>query len=72
MLGLLPWLFLFFIPAVCMRSLAEEREAGTLELVLAQPVEVLEFLIGKFVGVYLFLLIAMPQHTTIFIRSLIL
>lgn len=59
MLGLLPWLFLFFIPAVCMRSLAEEREAGTLELVLAQPVEVLEFLIGKFVGVYLFLLIAM-------------
>ncbi|MCG8468036.1 MAG: Gldg family protein [Gemmatimonadetes bacterium] len=59
MLGLLPWLLLFFVPAVCMRSLAEEREAGTLELVLAQPVEVVEFLLGKFLGVLLFLLVAM-------------
>ncbi|WP_420633542.1 Gldg family protein [Candidatus Palauibacter sp.] len=59
MLSLLPWLLLFFIPAVCMRSFAEERNAGTLELVLAQPIEVLEFLLGKFLGVLLFLLVAM-------------
>jgi len=59
MLGLLPWLVLFFVPAVCMRALAEEREAGTLELVLAQPIEVIEFLLGKFLGVLMFLLIAL-------------
>lgn len=59
MLGLLPWLLLFFVPAVCMRALAEERESGTLELVLAQPIEVGEFLLGKFLGLLLFLLIAM-------------
>ncbi len=59
MLDLLPWLVLFFVPAVCMRALAEEREAGTLELVLAQPIEVVEFLLGKFLGVLLFLLIAL-------------
>ncbi|MDX1395102.1 MAG: Gldg family protein [Gemmatimonadota bacterium] len=59
MLGLLPWLLLFFVPAVCMRSLAEERHEGTLELVLAQPIGVSEFLIGKFLGVLAFLAIAM-------------
>ncbi len=59
MMGLLPWFLLFFIPAVCMRTLAEERHGGTLELILAQPVSVLEFLLGKFLGVYLFMLIAM-------------
>ena len=59
MLSLLPWLLLFFIPAVCMRTLAEERNAGTLELVLSQPIEVAEFLLGKFLGVLLFLLVAM-------------
>lgn len=59
MMGLLPWLLLFFVPAVTMRSLAEERRSGTLELVLAQPVGVAQFLLGKFVGVFLFLAIAM-------------
>ena len=59
MLSLFPWLLLFFVPAVCMRSFAEERNAGTLELVLAQPVEVIEFVIGKFLGVILFMMIAM-------------
>ena len=59
MLGLLPWLLLFFVPAVCMRSLAEERHEGTLELVLAQPIGVSEFLVGKFLGVLAFLAIAM-------------
>jgi len=59
MVGLLPWLFLFFIPAISMRSLAEERRGGTLELVLAQPISVVEFLLGKFTGVFLFLSIAL-------------
>jgi len=59
MLGLLPWLLLFFVPAVCMRALAEERHAGTLELVLAQPLSVAEFLVGKFLGVLAFMAIAM-------------
>ena len=55
MLSLLPWLLLFFVPAVCMRSFAEERNTGTLEVVLSQPVEVAEFLLGKFLGVLLFM-----------------
>ncbi len=59
MMGLLPWLLLFFVPAVCMRALAEERRAGTLEVVLAQPISVPEYLLGKFAGVFLFLCVAL-------------
>ncbi len=50
LLDLLPWIFLFFVPSVTMRSLAEDYRTGTLEVVLAQPVTELEFLVGKFLG----------------------
>lgn len=59
MLALLPWLFLFFVPAVAMRTLAEDNRSGVLELVLAQPVSELELLLGKFVGAVLFLWIGL-------------
>ncbi len=59
MFTLLPWLLLFFIPAVSMRSLAEERQTGTIEIALSQPIREIEFLLGKYVGVLCFLLIAL-------------
>ncbi len=59
MLDLLPWLFLFFVPAVAMRTLAEDNRSGVLELMLAQPVSELELLLGKFVGAVLFLWIGL-------------
>lgn len=55
MLDLLPWLLLFFVPAVTMRALAEDARAGTLEVVLAQPITELELLLGKYAGQVLFL-----------------
>ena len=55
MLDLLPWEFLFFVPAVTMRSLAEDLRGGQIEVVLAQPVSELEVLLGKFLGSVLFL-----------------
>ncbi|MHC5024956.1 MAG: DUF7088 domain-containing protein, partial [Planctomycetota bacterium] len=54
MLQLLPWIFLFFIPAVTMRALAEDIRSGTLEVVLAQPVSEVELLGGKYLGQVLF------------------
>lgn len=54
MLELLPWLFLFFIPAVTMRSLAEDQRSGIIEIVLAQPVTELDYLLGKYLGQVLF------------------
>ncbi|MHB1862919.1 MAG: Gldg family protein [Gemmatimonadaceae bacterium] len=59
MFDLLPWMFLFFVPAVAMRTLAEDHRSGVLELVLAQPVTELELLVGKFAGAVLFLWIGL-------------
>jgi ABC-2 type transport system permease protein len=55
MLDLLPWEFLFFVPAVTMRTLAEDLRGGQIEVVLAQPVSELEVLLGKYLGSVLFL-----------------
>jgi ABC-type uncharacterized transport system involved in gliding motility auxiliary subunit len=55
MLDQLPWLFLFFVPAVTMRALAEDIRGGQIEVVLAQPLSELELLLGKYLGAVLFL-----------------
>lgn len=59
MLELMPWMFLFFIPAVTMRSLAEDTRSGTIEIVLAQPLTELSYLLGKFFGQVLFVWVAL-------------
>jgi ABC-2 type transport system permease protein len=56
---ILPWLFAVFIPAMTMRSLAEERRTGTLEWLMAQPLGEAEVVVGKFIGNWLFTAIAL-------------
>lgn len=55
---ILPWVLLFFVPAVCMRSIAEEQKEGTLELVLTQPIRDWNLIVGKFVAALIFIAIA--------------
>lgn len=54
--GLLPWLFLFLIPAVTMRLWSEEKKMGTLETLMTLPVTETQIVIGKFIASFLFLL----------------
>jgi ABC-2 type transport system permease protein len=54
---LLPWFFLFFIPAITMRSFSEEYRAGTIETMLTKPVSNLDVILGKFLGSYLFAIV---------------
>ncbi|MDX1645998.1 MAG: Gldg family protein [Longimicrobiales bacterium] len=56
---LLPILFAIFVPAATMRSLAEERRSKTLEWVLAQPLTETELVMGKFLGDWAFVLLAL-------------
>lgn len=49
-------LFLFTIPAITMRTIAEEQRNGTLELLLTAPVRDYELVVGKWLGSFLFLL----------------
>jgi ABC-2 type transport system permease protein len=43
-----PWLYLFLVPALGMRLWAEENKTGTIELLLTQPVSIVEVMAGKF------------------------
>ena len=56
MFDLIPFIFLFFIPAITMSTFAEERRAGTLELLLTLPVRDWQVITGKLLAVVLFLL----------------
>ena len=55
----LPWLLVVFVPAVAMKSLAEERRGRTLEWLLAQPLTETEIVLGKFAGNWLFVMITL-------------
>ncbi len=45
-----PWILLFLIPAVTMRSIAEEKKQGTLELLITKPIRYWQLIFGKYLG----------------------
>ncbi|HEV8095416.1 MAG TPA: ABC transporter permease [Burkholderiales bacterium] len=54
-----PWLYLVLVPAVGMRLWAEERRAGTIELLLTMPITTWQAILGKFLASWLFLALAL-------------
>ncbi len=58
---LAPWLFLFLVPAVCMRFFAEEKQTGTWELIQTKPLSAWQIVLGKyFAGLLLVVLALLP------------
>lgn len=47
-----PWLYLFLVPAMAMRTWSEERKSGTIELLMTLPVTALEAMLGKFLAAW--------------------
>ena len=45
-----PWISLFLVPAVTMKSFSDEKKQGTLELLLTKPVTPLNIVLGKYFG----------------------
>lgn len=51
--ALCPWLLMFIIPALSMKSFAEEQQSGTLSWLFSQPLKVSEIVSGKFLSVFI-------------------
>lgn len=45
-----PYVFIFLIPAITMRMFAEEKKAGTMELLLTKPLHDWEIILGKYLA----------------------
>lgn len=48
-----PYVFIFLVPAITMRSFAEEKKAGTIELLITKPLSDWEIVLGKFFASFL-------------------
>lgn len=66
--SLTPVLLLLFVPAVTMRSFAEEKRLGTMELLLFRPVQLFTIVFSKFLSSFLIMSLALA-FTSIYVFS---
>lgn len=46
-----PWIFMFLIPAISMRSFSEEINLGTFEILVTKPLSDFQIILGKYLAV---------------------
>lgn len=56
---LAPWILIFLIPAITMKSFSDEKRLGTLELLLTKPISPLAIVLGKYFGALVLSLITL-------------
>jgi ABC-2 type transport system permease protein len=56
--GIIPFIFMFFIPAVTMRLISEEKRSGTIEVLVTFPVRDHEIILGKFLAGLILIVVA--------------
>jgi ABC-2 type transport system permease protein len=54
-----PYIFMFLIPAVTMRSFADEKKSGTLEILFTRPLSDWQIIMGKYLSCWFLVLIAL-------------
>jgi ABC-2 type transport system permease protein len=54
-----PYVFIFLIPAVTMRSFAEEKKGGTMEILFTKPVSDWEIIFGKYFACLLLVILTL-------------
>ncbi|MEE9407867.1 MAG: gliding motility-associated ABC transporter permease subunit GldF [Polaribacter sp.] len=61
---LAPWVFLFLIPAITMKSFADEFNNGTIELLKTKPISDWQIVLGKFWASLLLVVVALIPTLT--------
>jgi ABC-2 type transport system permease protein len=56
---LAPWILIFLIPAVTMRSFSDEKKQGTLELLVTKPISHFQIVLGKYFGAFVLIIMAL-------------
>lgn len=54
---LAPWIFIFLIPAITMRSFSDEINTGTIELLKTKPITNWQIILGKYFGALLLVIL---------------
>lgn len=54
-----PWVYLFLIPAITMRSFSEEKKTGTIELLLTRPLTEMQIVMAKYLAGFVLVLISL-------------
>lgn len=62
-----PWVFMFLIPAITMRTLSEEKKSGTIELLLTRPISDFQILAGKYFASIILVFITMVPALVFFV-----
>jgi len=55
---LAPWVFLFLIPAITMRTFAEEKKSRTMELLLSRPLSDMQIILAKYFAAMVLVLLS--------------
>ena len=67
--GIAFWTLFFFIPALTMKQIAEERKTGTIEMLLTKPISEWQVLWGKFLATLILIAVALvltlPYYITV-------
>jgi len=66
---LAPWVFIFLIPAITMRSFSDEISTGTIETLKTKPLSTLEIVMGKYVGAFILSLLTLIP-TLVYVYSI--
>lgn len=54
-----PYVFIFLVPAITMKSFAEEKKMGTMELLLTKPLSDWDIVMGKFLAAFALVMFAL-------------
>lgn len=59
-----PWILLFLIPAITMKSFADEMNSGTIETLKTKPITDWQIVMGKFLASLLLIIVALAPTVT--------